>query len=228
MNRNGWLGLSLIASAISVVGAEPLELTASKDTFGRSNERNRNSGGSEFLLIAQAPSVRTLVAFDLSTVTNEISGAEFRFRPHKSSPNSVNVVVAPMVNTANNTAWGEGRGNLGVQGQNSLSGEACYAFSAFRDVPWESAPGVPVVNLGDSKLWRSPFIVLKGITWEEGGWIHISIKDTALLEQVRNSKTPEVTFGVWGEAGNGLYYISSKDSNWPPVLLLNLKENGGE
>ena len=224
MNRNGWLGLSLIASAISVVGAEPLELTASKDTFGRSNERNRNSGGSEFLLIAQAPSVRTLVAFDLSTVTNKISGAEFRFRPHKSSPNSVNVVVAPMVKTANNMDWGEGRGNLGVQGQNSLPGEACYAFSAFRDVPWESAPGVPVVNLGDSKLWGSPFIVLKGITWKEGGWIHVSIKDTALLEQVRNSKTPEVTFGVWGDAGSGLYYISSKDSNWPPVLLLNLKE----
>lgn len=223
MNRKAglvWVGIALAGSVV----AEPLELTASKDTFGRSNERNRNSGGNEHLLIAHAPSVRSLVAFDLSGVTNVIRGAELRFRPHKSSASSVSIVVASMVNTPNNAAWGEGRGNLGVQGENSQTGEASYSFSAFRDVPWESARGVPVVNLADSTLWNTPFTQLKGVTWEEDVWIRIPIQDVEMLEKSRNSKTQSITFGVWGSAGSGFYFMSSRNSPWPPQLVLDLKD----
>lgn len=225
MNRNGWLGLSLIASAISVVGAEPLELTASKDTFGRSSERNRNSGASEQLLIAHAPNVRTLIAFDLSVVTNEISGAEFCFRQHNSMSDPVSLVVAAMANTSHNVAWGEGAGNLGVRGQNARAGEACYAFSAFRDVPWETLTGDAVENLGNAKLWKPPVATLNRLEWEAGNWVRVPIPDVVLLEKIRKSGTPTITFGVWGKAGNGLYSISSNNSQWPAVLQLDLKED---
>lgn len=227
MNRIGLLGLAGLTFAVAVV-AEPLELTPSKDTFGRSNKRNRNSGASEFLLIAHAPNIRTLVAFDLSGVTNEIIGAEFRFRAHNDSSTKVNLVVAPLVNTPNNIAWGEGQGNLGVQGQNSKFGEACYAFSAFNDAPWESAPGVPAVNLGDAKLWGAPLAILKGVAWEEDRWIRVPIKDVTVLEKIRRSDLPSITFGVWGNAGNGFYFISSKNSKWSPILHLDVKGNKGE
>ncbi|RKX33544.1 MAG: hypothetical protein DRP64_20850 [Verrucomicrobia bacterium] len=218
------IGLVFLTLA-GTVFAEELMLAASKDTFARGNKRNRNSGASEELLIAHMPNVRTLIAFDLSGITNEISGVVLQFRQHNSMPDKIDMVVAPMVNTSNNVAWGEGLGNLGAQGQNSRPGEACYAFSAFRDVPWESAAGDGLVDLGDSSLWKSPVATLNGLGWEKGTWVRVPIYDVALLEKIRKSETPTITFGLWGRAGNGLYSISSNNSEWPATLNLDLKED---
>lgn len=204
----------------------PLVLQASKDNFGRSNKRIRNSGGNETLAIAHAPNVRTIIAFDLSSVTNEIVGAELRFRQHNGVKEKTSLMVAPMVNTTNNVAWGEGSGNLGVGGQNAQLGDSCYAFSAFRDVPWESASGEPLVNLGDPQLWHAPVAALNGFKWEEDRWVRVPVKDALLLEETRKSETPAITFGLWGKAGNGYYFISSKNSQWAPELHLTLKEDG--
>jgi len=219
--------LILVALAGSVC-AEELVLAASKDTFGRSNKRNRNNGASEQLYIAHASNVRTLIAFDLSSITNEITHAEFRFRLHNTLPDKISMVVAPMVNTPNNVKWGEGRGALGAQGQNSLPGEACYAFSLYREVPWESGSGTPLANLGDPNLWKSPVAALNGLRWEENKWIRILIENPSMLENIRNSESPVITFGLWGKAGKGLYSISSKDSRWTPALHLQLKELEGK
>lgn len=211
--------------ATSFAGGEALVLKASKDNFGRSNKRNNNSGANEILVIAHASNVRTILAFDLSSVSNEVVGAELRFRQHNAAKEKISLIVAPMVNTANNVAWGEGTGNLGTGGQNSQLGESCYAYSAFRDVPWESAAGEPLVNLGDSKLWGTPIAAFNGFKWEAERWVRVPIKDAALLEKSRTSETPSITFGLWGKAGDGLYYISSKNSQWSPELHLTLKEN---
>lgn len=206
--------------------AGELELEASKDSFGRSNQRNRNNGGSAQLAVAQAPNIRTIIAFDLGGVTNEITGAELRFRQDNTMPESISLVVAPMVNTTNNAAWGEGAGNLGANGQNSRPGEASYAFSSFRDVPWESAGGAPVADLGDSNLWNPAVATLNGLQWEEGRWVRVPLGTATLLEEVRKSESPVVTFGLWGRAGKGFYFISSRNSEWPPVLHLTLKDGG--
>ncbi len=202
---------------------EQLVLSASKDNFGRSNKRNRNNGASETLAIAHAPNIRTIMAFDLSSVTNEIVGAELRFRQHNDMQQKTTLIVAAMVNTTNNVAWGEGSGNLGVGGQNSKPGESCYAYSAFREVPWESATAEPLSGLSDSRLWSAPVAALDGLAWKEGGWVRIPIQDVALLEEIRKSKSPAITLGLWGKAGDGLYFISSKNSQWVPELHLTLK-----
>jgi len=204
---------------------EPLVLSATKDNFGRSNKRTRNSGASEALVIAHAPNIRTIIAFDLSSVTNEIIGAELRFRQHNDAPQKTTLIVAPMVNTTNNAAWMEGSGNLGTGGQNAKLGESCYAYSAFREIPWESANGRPLVNLGDAELWGSPVAAVNGFRWEAERWVRIPIKDAALLEKTRTSTSPMMTFGLWGKAGDGFYFISSNNSPWPPKLYLTLKEN---
>ncbi len=216
-------GLAGIALAGSVA-AESLVLEASKDTFGRSNNRNRNSGAAEALFVAHVPNIKTLIAFDLSTVTNKILQAEFRFRQHNSMPEGIDLVVVPMVNTTNNAAWGEGQGNLGTKGQNSRPGEASYAFSAFLDVPWESAAGGTLENLADSRLWKPPVATLGGLEWKKGTWVSIPIGDVALLEKIRKSTTPTITFGLWGRAGDGLYSISSNNTEWPAELRLELEE----
>lgn len=212
-------------AATSFGEVEPLVLSAAKDNFGRSNKRNRNNGASETLAVAHAPNVRSLIAFDLSSVTNEIVGAELRFRQHNDAAQKTTLIVAPMVNTTNNAAWGEGSGNLGTSGQNAKPGESCYAYSAFREMPWESATGQPLVNLGDPGLWGSPVAGLNGFRWEAERWVRIPIKDAALLEKTRNSESPMLTFGLWGKAGDGFYLISSKNSQWAPKLYLTLKEN---
>lgn len=204
---------------------EPLVLSAAKDNFGRSNKRNRNNGASETLAIAHAPNIRTIIAFDFSSVTNEIIGAELRFRQHNDAPQKTTMVVVPMVNTANNAAWGEGSGNLGTGGQNAQPGESCYAYSAFREVPWESASGKALANLSDPELWGNPIAAVNGFKWEATRWVRIPIKDAALLEKTRISETPTITLGLWGKAGNGFYFINSKNSQWPPELHLTLKEN---
>ena len=224
MKRIGLVVLVGCISGLSFAADEVLVLKASKDNFARSNKRNRNNGANETLMIAGAPNVRSLIGFDLSTVTNEITAAELRFRPHDTATARVSLIVAPMVNTKRNAAWKEGMGNLGTQGQNAHLGESCYAFSAFRDVPWESSTGEPLVNLGDSGLWGVPVAALNGQSWQENRWIRIPISDVSLLEKTRKDEISTLTFGVWGKAGSGLYFISSNNSQWPPELHLQLKE----
>ena len=212
--------------ATTALGAEePLVLSAAKDNFGRSNKRNRNSGANETLTIAHAPNIRTIIAFDLSSVTNEIVSAELRFRQHNDASEKITLIVAPMVNTTNNAAWGEGTGNLGTGGQNAQPGESCYAYSAFREIPWESTSGAALINLSDAGLWGNPITSVNGLRWEAARWVRIPIKDPALLEKIRESKSPMMTFGLWGNAGDGFYFISSRNSQWPPELHLTLKEN---
>jgi len=210
-------------AAVAFAEDAPLVLKASKDNFARSNYQIRNSGGSANLYIAHAPNIRALIAFDLSEVTNEIIRAEFRFHQQDSNPTAISVVVAPMVASTNNTAWGEGRGNLGARGQNARPGDSCYAFSAYRDAPWESASGRALQNLAAPGLWKPPVATLDGIEWK-GDWINVALNNAAWLEKARKSETPVVTFGIWGISGNGLYAIGSKESQWPAELRLVLKE----
>jgi hypothetical protein len=217
-------GCIIFCSILSAGAATELVLETSKDTFGRSNSRTRNSGASKELLVASSPGVRSLIAFDLSSVTNEITAAVFKFRINDTMPAKIDLLIAPMVQTEANTAWGEGQGNLGVKGQNSRLGEASFAWSAFRDVPWEAADGSPVVNLMDSKLWKTPLKQLNDIPWVEGQWLDVAVDDVSSLETIRNSEHQTITFGLWGKSGNGLYQISSKESGHPAKLMLTLKE----
>jgi hypothetical protein len=200
----------------------PLVLKPSKDNFARSNYQIRNNGGSENLYIAHAPNLRVLISFDLSEITNKIMQAELRFRQQEENPEPLSIVVAPMVFTTNNAAWGEGRGNLGARGQNARLGDSCYAFSAYRDIPWESASGKKLKNIATSSLWKSPVATLNGIEWKKE-WVNIAIGSAGWLETIRKSDTPVVTFGIWGTSGNGLYSIASKESQWPAELHLVLK-----
>jgi len=214
----GWI------SALSFAADAPLILKPSKDNFGRSNKRNRNNGACETLLISSAANIRSLIAFDLSSVSNEIISAELRFRPHETAQNQVSLIVAPMVYTEQNAAWEEGQGNLGVQGRIARSGESCYAFSVFPDKPWQSANGDLLTGLSDAELWEAPVAALNGQSWQENCWIRIPIRDVSLLEAIRKEKIQMLTFGVWGKTGNGLYFISSNNSQWAPELHIELKE----
>ena len=219
--------LIVLAAALLLAGdliAEPMVLKASKDSFGRSNDRNRNNGGSETLFVAHAPNVRTIIAFDLSGTTNRIVSAVFRFQQQNTMPDELSLVVAPLVQTTHNAAWGEGAGALGTKGQNSRPGEACYAWSAFPEVQWENASGQPVTSLGDSQLWGTPITARINLQWEKGEWVEIKVSDLQWIEAIRSSKNPTLTFGLWGTGGNGLYGISSKESGNAPELVQTLEE----
>jgi hypothetical protein len=211
-------------AASSFADGDPLVLKPSKDNFARSNKRNRNNGKSETLVIAHAANVRAMIAFDLSAVTNKIISAELRFRQHNAVKEQVSLIIAPMVNTEHNAAWEEGSGNLGTSGQNARPGESCYIFSAFPDTRWESASGDELTSLSDSGLWLAPVAALNGQAWQEDRWIRVPINDISLLEKIIKSETPTITFGLWGKAGNGLYFISSSNSQWPPELHLHQQE----
>jgi hypothetical protein len=224
LNKKRFMTGVLVAMIAGTGAAEKRVLEASKDNFGRSNKRNRNSGRSEQLYVAHAPNVRSIVSFDLSGITNQITGAEFRFRQHNSMPEKISLLIAPMAHTASNTKWLEGQGNLGANGQNSRPGDSCYAFCAFSNVPWESAAGDPMRDLGDSRLWLKPLAALNGLRWEEDRWIRVSVHNTGLLEKIRTSDYPVFTIGLWGNSGQGLYAISSRESSWAPVLELQLKQ----
>ena len=213
----GYMAISALAENTTSV------LKPSKDNFARSNYQIRNNGGSKNLYIAHAPNLRVLIAFDLSEITNKIIRAELRFHQQDSNPVPINLVVAPMVSTTNNATWGEGRGGLGARGQNARLGDSCYAFSSYRDIPWESASGKKLKNLAASGLWKSPIATLNGIEWKEE-WIHVAISNADWLETIRKSDTPIMTFGIWGTSGNGLYSIASKESQWAPELHLVLEE----
>ncbi|MDF7824552.1 hypothetical protein P4B35_11050 [Pontiellaceae bacterium B12227] len=219
----GLLAVTLLGSVAT--GAElEVQLDASKDTFGRSNERNGNSGASEFLLLAPMPGVVSLVGFDLSSVTNEIVEAEFSFRIFEPAREPLSLAVAAMVPQQENETWIEGAGDLGIRGQNARVGEATFQWRAFRDQPWKSEDGKDVKNMMDSRLWKSPPIKLNKVEWAEGSWISVSIKDVTLLEELRNSENKTVTYGLWGTGGKGVYKINSKESGQPTRLILKTKE----
>ena len=226
---NGYLKtacLSVMLTALSSHGVpEELILEASKDSFARGNDRIRNSGASEYLLLLSMPHVKSMVAFDFSGITNEIVSAEFQFQQHNSVADPINLVIAPMVNTENNAGWVEGKGAFGNKGQYAQPGESCYLWRASPDALWESASGSTLEGMGDSKLWKSAVATLNHLEWAEGTLVKVPVIDIAFLEEVRESETPIVTFGLWGTAGNGFYQISSKESGKTPVLILTLKED---
>ncbi len=216
--------VSLLLAFAGRAATTNIVLEVSKDTFARSNDPNRNSGASEQLLIAHNPMLKTLIGFDLSAVTNEIQSAELIFHIKNTMPQAVSVVIAPMVRTENNLKWEEGKGALGTKGQNARIGEASYLWSYFRDVYWETAPGVPAEQgLLDPRLWGSPIARLNNMKWEEGELVTVEIDDIGLLKEAAKSKQKTVTFGIWGTSGNGLYAISSKESGSGAKLNLTVK-----
>jgi hypothetical protein len=130
-----------------------------------------------------------------------------------------------MADTKINAGWKEGSGALGAQGRNSLPGESCYAWRAFPDIPWESDSGVPVPDLGSSKLWKSPVADLRNLQWQEGNWVEIKVDAIEMLNKARISKIPVFTLGLWGTSGNGYYAINSRESGHEPELVLTLEES---
>lgn len=220
-----WISVFVLWVAFCcAAGAEELTLKATKDSFGRSNERMRNSGSSATLYVAQASNIRALIAFDLSGVTNKVENAVFRFQQKESNETPVTLTVAPMVQTERNAAWKEGRGSLGARGRNALEGESCYSHSVFPKVQWESAPDKPVVDLAAASLWSKALVSAKRMEWKAEQWIEIKISDAKWLEEIRTSEHPIVTFGIWGSSGNGYYTINAKESGKAPELVLTLEE----
>jgi hypothetical protein len=217
----------LILVGIACMGspaAETVTLSAAKDNFGRSNRRNRNNGASEILYLAHAPSVRTIVAFDLSSVTNKILEATLRFQPADSNGRPLSLTVAPMVQTENNSSWIEGAGQWGASGRNSQPGESCYSWRSFPDGQWEDASENMLVDLADARLWSDPLVAGKALPWESGSWIELELPSVACLEEVRGQASPMLTFGLWGTAGSGLYGINSRESGSAPELILVTEE----
>ncbi len=208
---------------ISVSAENQITLEAAKDTFGRSNERNLNNGASPHLVLAHSPGIRSLVAFDLSSVTNEITAVEFKFRQHNTLDVPLSLVVAPMVWNENNAAWIEGSGALGVKGRNALLGEATFAWRAFRDMPWESTSGAAKLGLMENNLWQKPIAIRTGLQWIENTWVSVPVENAANAEDIRKSDAKVLTYGLWGTAGKGAYLVSSKESGYAPKLILTLK-----
>lgn len=219
--KSVWVGVALVVLSGSGF-AEELTLTAEKDSFARGNDRNRNSGANAYLLIMQVPHVRSFVSFDLAGITNKIESVEFRFRMHNDVESSIGFVVAPMVSTPNNAAWGEGKGAYGNKGLYAQPGDSCYVYSAFDTVPWESESGAPLVNMAESSLWKTS-IPVNNVEWEEGEWVSVKLTDLKMLEELCESESPMLTLGLWGTSGNGYYHISSKESGYAPELILTLK-----
>lgn len=213
------IALSAAGLVLAAIG-EPVTLKASKDMFARSNERNRNSGGSKQLLVSQVPYIRSLIAFDLSDVTNRIVEATFRFQQQNNVSDALDLTVAKMVQTAHNAVWEEGAGAAGVKGQLAQRGEATYGCRAFPDVQWERESGEALPDLNDDRLWETPFAMLSGLEWKQDAWIEIKVDDVQLLEMIRKSENPILTLGLWGTSGNGLYAIKSKESGTAPELVL--------
>ncbi len=214
--------LSLVSLVVLPVGvlAGTTTLKAAKDNFGRSNKRNNNSGASSTLYIAHADNLRTIVAFDLSVVTNRILSATFRFHQAAANPNDMSLTVSAMAATEQNAAWVEGLGSLGTAGQNARPGESCYSRLAFPDSLWEYDDGKTVTDLGDARLWKKALVTRKKLSWEEDAWVEIPITDLAMLEKARTAGPSMLTFGLWGTSGNGFYALSSKESGSAPELVL--------
>jgi len=196
-------------------------LIAKKDTCARANKQLNNNGGNEKLCFASVPYLRILVAFDLKEIstTNKLEKAEFRIRLASTSSKSVSFVVASMVQTTNNNAWGEGIGSLGVQGQKARLGDANFVFSSARDKPWELADGKNASRLSDPALWSAPIATFNDYNWKKDEWLTISL-DTKWIESIKKSDMKIITFGIWGTSGDGYYFLASKESSSPPELRL--------
>jgi hypothetical protein len=215
--------LSLVTPLWAAPETIPQMLIPQKDNFSRTNKQIRNSGANELLYLAPSKMVIAYIAFDLSSVSNKILHAELRIHQASTQEPPLSFSVFPMANTTNNANWGEGKGSLGAGGQNARIGESCYARSAYRDVKWESASGTPLLNLGTSRLWQPAVANLKEVEWKEE-WISIPLSNEKLLEEIRGSKIPQITFGFWGSSGKGLYPIHSRESSFPPELHLVLEK----
>jgi len=218
--------LILMASCFSLsVLAETTNKTvvliAKKDTCTRANKQLNNNGANEKLCIASVPYFRVLIAIDLGEIstTNKLEKAELRIRLASTSSKPVSFVVAPMVQTTNNNAWGEGAGNLGVQGQKARLGDANFVFSSARDKPWELADGKNASRLSDPALWSAPIATFNNYNWTKDEWLIISL-DTKWIESITKSDMKIITFGIWGTSGNGYYFLSAKESASPPELRL--------
>lgn len=216
--------ITMFSCSFSLGEGGRVELEAHKDMFARSNHRNKNSGGSEFMLLVPAPGVRAIIGFDLSSVTNEILSAELSFRVFDSSSSPLSLTVAPMVYHASNTLWKEGAGKLGLVGRNAVGGEATYQWKAFRDKAWKDEEGKAVVNMADSKLWKDPIASLRSQAWREGEWITLKITDVSMLEELRKTEEKSITYGLWGSSGSGVYRINARESGKPAKLILTVKE----
>lgn len=213
--------LNMLAG-MAVANSNIIELVTSKDTFGRSAERNRNSGVAPVLLASPIPGVASIVGFDLSSVTNEIVAAEFSFRIYEDERRPLSFTVATMAHNEKNGKWVEGRGSAGIRGQVAELDEATYQWRAFRDRAWLSADGRTVRNMRDPKLWTE-LVTKSSVDWAAGTWITINIDDVGFLEAIRTHEEPTTTFGIWGTNGNGVYKINSKESGHPAKLTLQVK-----
>jgi len=212
----------LIGASVFAQESEKVELTASKDAFGRSKERNRNSGAAPFLLASPIPGVASIVGFDLSSVTNEIESAEFSFRILEDEQTPLSFTVSFMDHNDKNGTWVEGRGYQSLKGQLAELDESTYQWRAFRDRAWLNAEGRTVRHLRDEDLWTE-LASQSSVPWKAGNWITISIEDPAFLEEIRKHEVQTVTFGIWGTRGNGLYKLDSRESGNPAKLNLLVK-----
>ncbi len=217
------IGAVLLSGWTAIGSEQGIQLLASKDAFGRSNKRNANSGATAFLLVVPSPGVRSLISFDLRSVTNEIIRAEISFKIVEDNSEPLSLEIALMALHEDNQHWVEGAGNLGIQGQNARAGENTFQWCAYRNLAWKTGAGQDAINLMDSKLWYTPTMKLNGISWTADTWVHLPILDLPMLEECRNSSAKVVTFGMWGTAGKGIYKINSKESGHPARLILQTK-----
>jgi hypothetical protein len=223
MKKTIFIIMTALLGSTAAFGEElEVQLDAVKDNFARSSVRNGNSGANSEMFIVSGPELVALIAFDLSSVTNEIVSAEFSFRIMKSNSQPISLTVAPMAAGENNASWVEGTGNLGALGQNATLGESTYQWRSFRDASWENEEGKSVVNLKDSKLWSTPIAKKMSVDWIEGNWVTVSIADLSFFEKILEGESKIVTFGLWGTAGNEFYSINAKESGKPARLVLKL------
>lgn len=207
----------MVCGASGCFATEQIVLRAAQDSFMRSNKRNNNSGANPFLVVAHSDQIRSLIAFDLSSVTNRILSAQLRIRQHNTMEEPLTLVVAPM---ADQRKWVEGDGALGVNGQLAAPGVSCWGFFAFPEGKWKSAAGAELVDLKQPELWKAPVARLSGVAWSEGRWLEVPLNSVSDLEAARSSAFPVVTYGLWGVGGSGQYLISAKESSFAPELKL--------
>lgn len=221
--------LVVLTISSSALYGKTLEVETLKDSFFRTGDNNRNNGANPQLLLVDMPISRSVISFDLSAVTNEIQSAEFHFVQANTirERDALSFIIAPMVQTANNSAWGEGGGNLGIKGHLAQEGEASALYSSTRSVQWESASGKAVFSLFDDQVWGRPVVTMDDVVWKEGNVVSIAV-GASLLEKVRKSEEKILTLGLWGISGKGLYHIRSKESGAGPKLMLQLKDEAVE
>jgi hypothetical protein len=231
-NKITWISSAILIVLMvfsSQTYGEELEVEVSKDSFFRRGNNNRNNGANPQLLMVEMPISRTVISFDLSSVTNEIESAAFHFVQNNSvgDRNPLSFTVVPMVQTTLNAAWGEGQGNLAIKGHLAKEGEATPLYSSYPSAQWETAGGKSTFSLFEEKVWERPVFTMDDVVWTQGGLIKIPL-EASMLEKIRNSDIQILTLGMWGTSGKGFYYIRSKESGDGPKLVLQLKEEPPE